>query len=190
MTVNALILFTLLIRSSALWSNNLVDVDKVMESFYTGCADAGPHGCPFWAPSPDDIERNLTALYDSLRSRPLPAKTTASYGVFDYSLLRLTVFSSLYFPYASFPFLAKGLAELADGNPQLIFERVKPPPFECSCDSSERAFASVQDSSAAVICNDGVGVPDDLKSTEEYFETMTKVSSWYEIWAGIRMNCM
>jgi len=161
-----------------------------MESFYTGCADAGPSGCPFWAASPDDIKRNLTGLYDSLRSRPLPVKSAASYGIFDYSLLRITVFSSLYFPYGSFPVLAEGLAELAAGNPQVLFERVKPPPFECSCASPERAFAPVGDSTVAFICNDGVDVPDDLKSFDEYFETMIKVSSWYEIWAGLRLSCM
>jgi len=173
-----------------LWSNNLLDTDKVMESFYTGCADAGPNGCPFWAASPGDIKRNLTVLYESLRSRPLPVKAAASYGIFDYSLLRFTVFISLYFPYAFFRDLARGLAELAAGNPQMIFERVKPPPFECPCNAPERAFASVPDSSVAVICNDGVDVPSDLKATEEYFETMIKTSSWYEIWASIRMNCI
>lgn len=176
--------------SPALWSNNLLDADKVMDSFYTGCADAGPFVCPFWASSPDDIERNLTALYDSLRSRPLPVKTKMSYGIFDYGLLRSIVFSSLYNPYASFPSLAQGLAELAAGNPQQLSEYILPPPFECSCDSSERAFAPVRDSQTAVICNDGDDVPDDLKSTEEYFEMLTKASSWSEIWARIRMGCM
>ncbi|KIM42722.1 hypothetical protein M413DRAFT_444393 [Hebeloma cylindrosporum] len=175
---------------ATLWSNNLLDTDKVMESFYTGCADAGPYLCPFWASSPDDIERNLTALYDSLRSRPLPVKTGASYGIFDYGFLRSIVFSALYNPYSSFPVLARGLAELAAGNPQQLFERVVPPPFECSCDSPERAFASVRDSQAAVLCNDGNDVPEDLKSTEEYFEMLTKASSWSEIWARIRVGCI
>lgn len=185
-----LTLFTLLIRTPALWSNNLLDADKVMKSFYTGCANAGPFVCPFWASSPDDIERNFTALYDSLSSRPLPVKTATSYGIFDYGLLRSIVFGSLYNPYASFPVLARGLAELAAGNPQQLFELVTPPPFECSCGSAERAFASVRDSSAAVLCNDGDDVPDDLKSTEDYFEMLTKASSWGEIWARIRMGCM
>jgi len=180
----------LFIVTPALWSNNLLDTNKVMESFYTGCADAGPFMCPFWASSPDDIERNLTALYDSLRSRPLPVKTTTSYGVFDYDLLRTIVFGSLYSPYASFPTLSRGLAELAAGNPQQLFEWAMPPPFECSCESSERAFAPVRDSQAAVLCNDGDDVPDDLKSTEEYFEMLTKASSWGDIWARIRMGCM
>jgi hypothetical protein len=185
-----LTLSMLLIVPPALWSNNLLDTDKVMQSFYTGCADAGPSECPFWASSPDDIERNLTALYDSLRSRPLPVKTATSYGIFDYGLLRSIVFSSLYNPYASFPVLARGLAELASGNPQQLFESIRPPPFECSCDSSERAFAPVRDSQAAVLCNDGDDVPDDLKSTEEYFEMLTKASSWGDIWARVRMGCM
>ena len=179
------------IITPALWSNNLLDTSKAMKSFYTGCADAGPSMCPFWASSPDDIERNLTALYDSIRSRPLPVKTTTSYGVFDYDLLRTIVFKSLYYPYASFPTLARGLAELASGNPQPLFESAMPPPFECSCNSSERVFDWwLTESQFAVLCNDGDDVPDDLKSTEEYFEMMTKASSWGDIWAQLRMGCM
>lgn len=175
----------------ALWSNNLLDTDKAMESFYTGCAAAGPDGCPFWAPTADDIRQNLTRISDSLRTNPFPMRTKSGYGLLDINKLQSALFSALYSPYAAFPVIAQGLAELATGSGNIIFNRMNPPLYECACDSPERAFAGVIDSHAAVLCNDGKDIADDLKSTEEYFEMMTKNSpQWGANWGNIRTNCV
>jgi hypothetical protein len=85
----------------ALWSNNLLDTDKTMESFYTGCADAGPDRCAFWAPSPDDIRQNLTKLYDSISVQPVPVKTGDIYGYVDYKMLYSLVFAP-YIPHLQY----------------------------------------------------------------------------------------
>ena len=73
----------------ALWSNYLLDTDKSMESFYTGCADAGHASdrCAFWAPSPDDICQNLTKLYDSISVQPIPVKIGNTYCYVDLQML-------------------------------------------------------------------------------------------------------
>lgn len=176
--------------SSALWSKNLLDTDKAMDSFFTGCAEAGPHGCPFWAPTPDDIYRNLTKLYDNLRSHPRAIKTETKYGIIDYSLLRAVVFSALYSPYASFKFLADGLADLAAGKGAVIFDKVSPPPYQCKCDPSKGLFDGVIDAQTAILCNDGDDVPGDLKSSEDYFKAVIEGSSWSDIWARIRLGCV
>jgi hypothetical protein len=116
---------------TALWSNNLLDTDKTMESFYTGCADAGPDRCAFWAPSPDDIRQNLTNLYSSISIQPVPVKIGNTYGYIDFKMLHNLIFTNLYFPFATFPLLAQGLAELAAGNGTTIFKMMTPSPFEC-----------------------------------------------------------
>ncbi|KDR74314.1 hypothetical protein GALMADRAFT_250125 [Galerina marginata CBS 339.88] len=175
---------------ATLWSNNLLDTDKALESFFTGCAEAGPHGCQFWAPTADDVRQNLTALYDSLRSQPRPIKTETTYGLLNYGMLRGLIFGALYSPYSVFPVLAQALAELAAGDGRRIFEALHPPPYQCSCDPSKTQFKSVTDAQSAILCNDGDDVPGDLQSSQEYFEMLTKASSWGEIWAGIRMNCL
>jgi pimeloyl-ACP methyl ester carboxylesterase len=197
-----------------LWSLNLLDTDKALETFFTGCAEAGPDGCHFWAPTPEDIRRNLTALYDSVRSQPRPIKTETSYGLLDYGMLRSAVFATLYSPYALFRILAQGLAELAAGDGRIIFELFSSPRYQCSCDPSNdkldgqgdvamaivcndgeevpRDLASSQeyfDATMAILCNDGDDVPGDLKSSQEYFEMLTNASSWGEIWARIRLGC-
>ena len=67
----------------ALWSNYLLDTDKSMGSFYTGCADASPDRCAFWAPSPDDICQNLTKLYESISVQLISVKMGNTYGYVD-----------------------------------------------------------------------------------------------------------
>jgi hypothetical protein len=71
----------------------------------------------------------------------------------------------------------------------MLFERVNPPPYRCPCDPSQGQFDNGRDALTAVACNDGDDVPGDLKSSQEYFELLTKASSWGELWAGIRMSC-
>ncbi|KAF8816536.1 hypothetical protein BYT27DRAFT_7077196 [Phlegmacium glaucopus] len=174
---------------ATLWSNNLIDTDKAMESFYTGCADAGPDKCLFWAPSPDDIRQNLTNLYKSVQSQPVPVKSDRSYGVVDYNMLHYLVFRSLYTPFASFQRLARGLAELAAGDGTAVLEWTDPPPFECSQDSSKFLEKNSIEASTAIMCNDGVDIPGDLQYAQKHFEMMSKKSEFGKIWSAIVTNC-
>lgn len=100
-----------------------------MQPFFDGCGAAGPYDCPFYAPTPEDISRNLTALYNAIRNKPVPVRTKESYGLVDYSRLRLAVFGSLYSPFATFPVLARALADLAAGDGRLLFEQTETLPF-------------------------------------------------------------
>jgi hypothetical protein len=158
-----------------------------MESFYTGCADAGPDRCAFWAPSPDDIRQNLTNLYESIRVQPVPVKTDRTYGYVDHKMLHMLVFGSLYFPLGTFRPLAQLLAELAAGDGTMAL--MTPPPFECSEDSSKGLERNSLEAQDAIICNDGVNIPADLQSAQKHFEMMSKVSEFGNIWASIRIRC-
>jgi hypothetical protein len=174
----------------ALWSNNLLDIDKTMESFYTGCADAGPDRCAFWAPSPDDIRQNLTNLYDSISVQPVPVKTGDIYGYVDYKMLHFLVFESLYSPFTTYRRLAQGLADLAAGNGTIVLKATTPPPFECSGDSSEDPEQNIFEAQIAILCNDGINIPADLHSIQKHFEMMSNVSEFGNIWASIRLQCV
>ena len=162
-----------------------------MESFYTGCADAGPDRCAFWAPSPDYIRQNLTNLYSSISIQPVPVKTGNTYGYIDYKMLHNLVFTSLYFPFETFPLLAQGLAELAAGNGTTIFKMMTPSPFECSGDSSNKGLEeNHSEAQVAILCNDGVDIPADLQSTQKHYEMMSKASEFGNRWASIRTRCV
>ncbi|KAJ7182764.1 hypothetical protein C8R43DRAFT_1116387 [Mycena crocata] len=141
-----------------LWSNNLLDADKTLQIFFDSCVAAGPTGCAFYAPTPEAISQNLTALYDSVRVRPVPVKTASGYGVIDYNSLCLIVLSSLYWPLTLFRPLAVILAGLARGDGAPLIDFLKPSPFECSCDPSEHQFDSILDSQVdvAILCSDDV----------------------------------
>ncbi|KAF9475280.1 alpha/beta-hydrolase [Pholiota conissans] len=185
------------------WSNNLSDANKALSSFFTSCAHAGASTCPFWAPTPDAIRTNFTRITESVRARPIPVlipqpselgKSTATYGLLDYPILRQAIFRSIYVPYSLFPLLAKGFAELAEGNGTLLFQRFAnggdKPPFECSCDSEEKhRWDRVMDPSVAIFCNDNPQIPGDLEWAENYFERMVHASDWADVWAGSLIAC-
>ena len=173
----------------ALWSNNLRDADKTIESFYTGCADAGPDRCAFWAPSPDDIRQNLTNLYDSITVQPVPVKTGNTYGYVDYKMLHSSVFQSLHSQYASYRHIAQGLADLASGNGAIILKETILSPFKCSGDSSKGLERNLLEAFIAIHCNDGLDIPADLHSTQKHFEMMSNVSEFGTLWAAFRVQC-
>ena len=163
-----------------------------MDTFFTGCADAGPHRCAFWAPTAAEIEKNLTAIFTSLSTRPIPVHTNTTYGIVDHTLLHHLVFGALYAPYATFPRLAQALAAVAVGDAQPLYEMAMPlPKFECSCDEND-GRARVPDTSAtvAILCNDGNTVPGDLDSTQAYYDMMKASSKWGDIWSNIRIGCV
>ncbi|RDB20278.1 hypothetical protein Hypma_012562 [Hypsizygus marmoreus] len=176
---------------STLWSNNLLDTDRTMASFFTECHSAGPVRCPFYAPTPAAIAQNLTALYDSVRSRPIPVRTGSSYGLIDYKRLRLTVFASLYKPYTAFAPLAQALADLAVGDGVQLFQLLDKPAFQCDCDETgDETGEMTPDTGTAISCNDGDAVPEEFEALESYFEDVSSKSQWAEIWAGLRTACV
>ena len=160
-----------------------------MDSFYTGCADAGPDRCAFWAPSPDDIHQNLTNLYNSISVQPVPGKAGNIYGYVDYRMLHSMVFQSLYFPFATYRHLAQGLADLAAGNGSIVLKAMTPPTFECSGDSSKGLEQNIIEAQIAILCNDGINIPADLHSAQKHFEMMSNISEFGNAWATIRVQC-
>ena len=173
----------------ALWSNSLLDTDKTMESFYTGCADAGPDRCAFWAPSPDDIRQNLTNLYDAVKVQPVPGKAGNIYNYVDYKALHFMVFHALYSPFARYRNLAQGLADLAEGNGTIVLKAITPAPFECLKDPSKDQGSNDLEAQIAILCNDGTNIPADLHSAQKHFEMMSNASEFGNLWSTIRVLC-
>ncbi|KAJ7513175.1 TAP-like protein-domain-containing protein [Mycena galericulata] len=172
------------------WSNGLIDTEKVWSSFINGCVAAGPHGCAFYSPTAAEIQENVDKIYASLRVRPIPVRTNTSFGIVDYSMMRRTIFTALYSPYAKFPALAQALADLSSGNGTALFEMTERPSFECSCDSAEFKFEEVVDGGVAVRCNDGKRMEASYEYFLEHYHNMSKLSSWADMWEPIRLSCL
>ncbi|TFK22816.1 hypothetical protein FA15DRAFT_671144 [Coprinopsis marcescibilis] len=177
------------------WKTNLVDTDKAFDTFFTGCAEAGPTRCAFYSPDPEDIRRNLTSLFDRLRKQPIPARTETSFGLFDLFRLRQLIFVSLYQPGTFFSIIADGLAQLATGKLSDLFATLATmetavAEFGCSCDPDrQRLLNGTRDAQATILCNDGAKVPEDFSAAEDYLEELSKISQFADIWAPIRIGC-
>ncbi|KAJ2923798.1 hypothetical protein H1R20_g13300, partial [Candolleomyces eurysporus] len=174
------------------WLTNLVDTEKTLDTFFEGCVDAGPDRCPFYAPEPEDIKRNLTTLFDQLRKVPIPVQNSRAYGIVDYGTLRSAVFSSLYSPYTTFLPLAQALKQLAAGDASALVSLLGSlyTPYKCSCDAHAHEFDAVRDAQTALVCNDGDEVPPSLSESEEYVRKLEKVSEWADVWSFIRLQCV
>ncbi|KAG5653159.1 hypothetical protein H0H81_002001 [Sphagnurus paluster] len=175
-----------------LWATNLLDTDKTMNTFYATCHSAGPTQCAFYAPTPAQIAANLSSLYTTIRARPVPVRTALSYGLVDYTRLRLTLLTALCSPWADWPTLAVALADLARGNGTALYTMLEPPSVdsECTCPSApDEEFAVVDEAGIAVSCNDGDVVPEDFGELEEYFKNTLSTSEWAELW-DVRTLCV
>lgn len=172
------------------WNKGGLDTDKAMQSFFDGCYEAGPDGCPFYAPSSEEISKNLTQLYDRISRTPVPVHSDEIYGLVDYDQLRLAVFTSLYAPFARFHPLAQALSDLAKGNGTALYRMNPKPGFDCSCDDTANPFEEMLlEGGYFVGCTDGQAVPPELEYAIKYYEEMANQSAWGTILADDRILC-
>ncbi|KAF7304001.1 AB hydrolase-1 domain-containing protein [Mycena indigotica] len=168
-------------------------IDAALGTFFTSCAAAGPSRCAFATSSsgtPKDISDRLTALTNDVRKQPVPVVTSAGYGLVDYSLLRETVFSSLYAPYDRFPILAQALADLERGNGTTLyaFSGLTQPLYQCG-DSPSNAD-NANDVQIAVTCSDGAEIKDTFDQLVAFYHSVDKVSQFSEFLVGRqRVTC-
>ncbi|KAK2459323.1 hypothetical protein APHAL10511_008678 [Amanita phalloides] len=168
---------------ATLWNRNLFDTDKVLDAFFESCFKAGPSKCAFYAPSPAAILQNLTTIYESLKSRPVPAFShrTGSYGVIDYNFLRITLFSSFLAPYALFPSVADALAAISRGDIGTAWDIAAP--------VEQSIVGQLPDAFTGIACNDGRPIPGTIEDTMVWYEKFLKTSEWADVSARTRITC-
>ncbi|KAJ7250172.1 Alpha/Beta hydrolase protein [Mycena haematopus] len=167
------------------------DTDKVLQSFFDGCAAAGPDLCAFYEPKAAAIADRLAALTDSIRAQPVPVITPTAYGLVDYSLLRMTLFNSFYVPYTLFSPLAQGLAALESGDGTVLFSLLATPPFQCDCSNDTVPFhLNNAEAVWAIQCGDGAEVKDTLDELRTFYDNAAKTSEFVEFLVGSnRVSC-
>ncbi|KAF9040650.1 TAP-like protein-domain-containing protein [Panaeolus papilionaceus] len=160
---------------ATLWSKNLMDTDKGIDLFVSGCHEARPVGCHFWAPTNTAIRHNMTNLFDSVRREPIPVSSPMGpHAVVDIDMLERIVFAALYSPYALFPLLADAFAALAHGDGSILLSIVGlVDPLTCPAESHTEP---VSDATAAILCNDGEEIPSDLESTQNDWPKFPKTN--------------
>ncbi|KAJ7328502.1 Alpha/Beta hydrolase protein [Mycena albidolilacea] len=167
------------------------DTDKVLQSFFDGCAAAGPELCAFYEPTAAGVADRLTALTESVRTHPVAAITPVGYGIVDYSFLRQALFTSFYVPYMLFGPIAQGLAALENGNGSILLSIVQQPAFECDCSNDTVPFhLNNGEAVFAVQCGDGSKVTDTLEELRAWYDNAAKTSKFVEFLVGSnRVSC-
>lgn len=179
-----------------LWTDNLDDTEKVVQTLYATCARAGPTLCPLAHPSstPADIESRVADLLASLYHNPLPVPGPTP-EVISYSDVKLLIFSSLYGPIATFPTLARLLAALARRDGSALRPLLAPiHSYSCPRGNASRDISDMLQQQVAqwsIICADGA---EQSFLTPASFDTYwraldAKSPSTGAIWARIRMRC-
>ncbi|KAJ6484076.1 TAP-like protein-domain-containing protein [Mycena sanguinolenta] len=173
-------------------TESMTDTDATLQTFFDGCAAAGPETCPFYAPTAAAIAANLKALSSSLIEAPIPVFTNISYGLFTYTYLRNVLFTALYSPYKQFPLLAQGLADLATGNATILYQMAEDAPYECPSGSAPNAVEfdqNDQEASIPTACGDGPVYSDTVSQLRESYEIGANLSSFWDMFGNWRLRC-
>ncbi|KAJ7122629.1 alpha/beta hydrolase fold-domain-containing protein [Mycena crocata] len=167
------------------------DTDAELQVFFDSCAAAGPELCAFHKPTAVEISDRLAVLTASIRGQPVPVITPSSYGIVDYSVLRRTLFATLYVPYNFFGLLAEGLAALEGGNGTIIYSLTEQLPFQCECNDDSVPFhLNGAEATVAIQCGDAVEVPDSLADFEQFYNSAARTSQFAEFLVGAnRLSC-
>ncbi|KAJ7683904.1 TAP-like protein-domain-containing protein [Mycena olivaceomarginata] len=172
-----------------------IETDKVLQTFFDGCAEAGPDLCAFYKPTAAEIADRLSALTAFIRAQPVPVITPTSYGLVDYSFLRWQIFQTLYAPYVYFPALAESLAALERGNGTMLYELLGvSAPFECDCGGANDTVPfHLNDGEAvyAIRCGDAVEVTDSIEQLAEYYNDAVRSTTAFQenLVAANRFGC-
>ncbi|KAI9772140.1 MAG: hypothetical protein M1839_002552 [Geoglossum umbratile] len=186
------------------WATGVQDADLLLEKFFDYCYEAGPLRCPLHTGnSSRDIQTRYERLLESIRNSPLLVSGSEEFGpgIITYSDVKRLVVQSLYSPIALYPYMARVLADLSNGEGPSFFEcmanrrrsadlwlggHLEQLPIFCAVP------AGIPDVQSAILCSDGESVrhetPDSFRG---YWERVKKQSEVLgDFWAGIRLGCV
>lgn len=186
-----------------LWTDNLIDTEKDMQSFYDSCAAAKPGKCALATKDdkPGDIKAKIDAILAKLWHNPLPVIGKAP-EVISYSDVKNLLFSALYTPIGSFPYMANLLSEIEGGN-GTNFAKLLRPYHTYSCPSgAERVnsmFKPLRNESTAlneydtyaIACGDGDPQTNNtIEDFDAYWQQLQSLSPTIgPMWAEVRLAC-
>jgi len=191
------------------WMANLQDSDKILERFFSYCAEAGPDLCTYYSPGgADTIRAEYNQLLVDIFDHPVGVPSTATRGpdVITWSDVKSTVRLGMYMPIAFFPIISELLADIRRGNgsPMADFKQSMHG-FEISCPSPEckiagpytpecnAAGSNNYDAAMAILCSDLDATFADTNKTgfQVYWHALQQQSSVLgDWWAHTRLGCV
>lgn len=173
---------------ATLWSNNLLDADAVIASFYSFCHQAGPSKCSVYESTVDDIKARVGRVVHDLTPFTVPF---APYGpaVITEALMLKLLFLSTYSPLGLFPVVADVIVAVENNNQSFLAEFIGNVSTPLQCDNPSPWLRTTQ-AQQAILCSDGDPVLDTPAQYEIYFQNLLQESTLFApIWAQVRLEC-
>ncbi|ORY71862.1 TAP-like protein-domain-containing protein [Pseudomassariella vexata] len=172
------------------WMDSLLDADKIWDSFFSYCHEAGPR-CALYrlGDSSTDIKNRHSEIMASLDKEPrivlhpqvnLPVILTAS----D---IKMVLFQSLYSPIVSYPAIADLLNMILKNRDLHRF--TMPPTLPAYCRNISLPIWP-DDAQRAVMCGDKrYTMNETLPELQKRFEDLASYSSFADVWMSLMMGC-
>lgn len=179
--------------TAALWYNNLVDTEKVVDLLYYHCARVGPKVCPLAedGSTAEDLKAKALELVASLYHNPLPVYEPDP-DVITYSDVRITLAQALYAPIIGFPLITNLMSQLLQGNGTEFAQLLRwSHSFSCPTASDARDSFGIQRFAAvSILCSDGDPQTKTKAEFPEYIDALEKLSPTLgAIWARVEEQC-
>ncbi|WPG98333.1 Hypothetical protein R9X50_00112200 [Acrodontium crateriforme] len=180
----------------SLWSDNLLDTEKDLNSFYFHCARAGYPACALanktGETTPEGVERRMVSIVSGLYHNPLPVIDETP-EIITFSDVRAMIFTSLYSPIKKFPEVAQRLADIEAGNGTEFAKELRDKhDFTCLIKKPVDFKTRGLGSTTQIACTDGDDQSHTTKAEFENFikELATTSPSVGAIWSQARMHCI
>ncbi|RPD54618.1 hypothetical protein L227DRAFT_639909, partial [Lentinus tigrinus ALCF2SS1-6] len=123
-----------------LWNSNLFDFEKVVESLFTYCHQAGPLQCPLYESTPDKICVRYFAVLDAVAHKPVPVPLAESPMVVTPRDLVWQLFAATYRPLLRYNTVVDVIRAIETGN-QTGLVALAPKihqPAQCDCAADQQ----------------------------------------------------
>ncbi|OSC97430.1 alpha/beta-hydrolase [Trametes coccinea BRFM310] len=162
---------------SALWSSNVVDMDRVVGSFFEFCHQGGPEKCTAYDASPDKIRRRYFNLLDRIEREPVPIPLAEPPVILTRKTLVNQMIHAAYSPLSTFGLVADTMQALETNNQTALAALASRivEPTECTCNYTE-PWRVDDEAFTAIACGDGDEHPYDAATYAKFYEDLTKVS--------------
>ena len=177
---------------AALWNSNLYDFEKVVESLFTYCHQAGPLQCPLYESTPDKIRERYFKVIDAVSHKPVAVPMADSPMVITRRDLVWQLFAATYRPLQRYKGVADVIRALETGNQTALAALAHEisEPTECDCAADWHPWNTGNEAFSAIACGDGEEHPFDTETYRKYYADMVAESPHGgPIWAIHYLQC-
>jgi pimeloyl-ACP methyl ester carboxylesterase len=191
------------------WKESLLDADKVLETFFQFCVEAGRR-CDLYRPGDEavDVQRRYEAVMERLEATPLTFNHPEKHYpvLVRASTIKMVVFSILYSPIQGFPVLATVLNHVFEDNHEALGALFQDPQLLCTISGNPAVLGMLTDAQRAIMCSDKTHpvshpLPQSPQITNicqvnmtvpeitTAYQAMAATSQFADIWMNLMLKC-